>query len=509
MTANTQISLDQLKSYLWGAAVLLRGQIDATGYKEYIFPLVFFKRICDVHDEEYEAYLKEGEGNTDYALCQEYTINIPDGAHWRDVRNTPENIGTALVAAFLRIEQANPATMTKDGRLVGGLSGIFGKKDHWTNKNIMPDRIIRSLIEHFSKLTLSLAACPADEMGTGYEYLVGQFADDAGNTAQEFYTNRTVVDLMSEILKPEPGESIYDPTCGSGGMLIKTITYLKNQGKDWRGVKAFGQEVNALTASIARMNLFLHGVEEFSVSNADTLKSPTFIKGGELQTFDLILANPPYSIKKWNRTAFSNDPYGRNFLGTPPQGRADYAFIQHILKSMSPKTGRCAILLPHGILFREEERHIREALVKSDLIDCVVGLGPNLFFNASMESCILLCRKQKPVERRGKILFINAVNELVRKNAESRLEPEHIAKIINAYNSKTDIDNFSRYATIAEISQNKFSLAISLYAYVHSTDTQNTEETVPLSKCIEVWKTTSESVENNLSTLLTMLTEVK
>ena len=502
-----QITIEQLETYLWGAAVLLRGQIDAAGYKEYIFPLLFFKRLCDVHDEEYAAYLKEGGGSTEYAECQEYTINIPEHAHWNDVRNTTENIGSALVSAFLRIEQANPPVQARDGRMVGGLTGIFGKKDHWTNKNIMPDRIIRSLIEHFSRLSLTLAACPADEMGTGYEYLIGKFADDAGNTAQEFYTNRTVVELMAEILQPQAGESIYDPTCGSGGMLIKSILHVKERGQDWRSVKAFGQEFNALTASIARMNLFLHGVEEYSVANADTLQAPAFIRNGKLQTFDVVLANPPYSISEWNQTAFSTDKYGRNFLGTPPQGRADYAFIQHILKSMDPRTGRCAILLPHGILFRKEEAAIRTALVESDLVDCVIGLGPNLFFNSPMEACVLICRSQKPVARRGKILVINAVNEVTRKNANSRLEPHHIARIVEAYNNYADVPDFCKVLPKPEIKANGYDLSIQKYVFI--VDKGEGFADVDLQQALMEWQTNGQAALNALGDLENILAEGK
>lgn len=500
-----QITIEQLEAYLWGAAVLLRGQIDAAGYKEYIFPLLFFKRLCDVHDEEYAAYLKEGGGSTEYAECQEYTINIPDHTHWNDVRNTTENIGSALVSAFLRIEQANPPVQARDGRMVGGLTGIFGKKDHWTNKNIMPDRIIRSLIEHFSRLSLTLAACPADEMGTGYEYLIGKFADDAGNTAQEFYTNRTVVELMAEILQPQAGESIYDPTCGSGGMLIKSILHVKERDQDWRSVKAFGQEFNALTASIARMNLFLHGVEEYSVANADTLQAPAFIRNGKLQTFDVVLANPPYSISEWNQTAFNTDKYGRNFLGTPPQGRADYAFIQHILKSMDPKTGRCAILLPHGILFRKEEAAIRTALVESDLVDCVIGLGPNLFFNSPMEACVLICRSQKPVERRGKILVINAVNEVTRKNANSKLEPHHIARIVDAYNNYADVPDFCKVLSKPEIKANGYDLSIQKYVFI--VDKGEGFADVDLQRALTEWQTSSKAALDALGDLGNILAE--
>ena len=204
---------------------MLRGQIDASGYKEYIFPLMFFKRVSDVYDEQYNRYLEESDGDEDYARSQEYDIVVPEGAHWNDVRKVTENVGQALVDAFRQIEEANPPKEI-NGRMVGGLTGIFGDKSGWTNKNKMPDRIILSLIEHFSTQTLSLENCPADEMGLGYEYLIGQFANDAGHTAQEFYTNRTVVTLMAEILQPKPDESIYDPTCGSGGMLIKSLTHL-------------------------------------------------------------------------------------------------------------------------------------------------------------------------------------------------------------------------------------------------------------------------------------------
>ena len=298
------ISLDELEKYLWGAAVLLRGQIDATSYKEYIFPLVFFKRLCDVFDEAYGEAMVLSDGDNDFARldAEQRVATIPLGAHWNDVREVTENIGQALVTALNRIEQANPP-IELYGRKIGGLEGIFGPKQIWTNKDNMPDRLIADLLEHFSQLNLSLAACPADEMGTGYEYLVGKFADDAGHTAQEFYTNRTVVTLMAEILQPKVGESIYDPTCGSGGMLIKCLTYVRDRGEEWRSMKVFGQELNSLTASIARMNLFLHGVQEYTIINDDTLTDPGFIKNGHLQKFDIVLANPPYSIKQWNRDA--------------------------------------------------------------------------------------------------------------------------------------------------------------------------------------------------------------
>jgi len=289
-TPDQPISLDELKSFLWGAATRLRGQIDAAGYKEYIFPLLFFKRISDVYDEQFSGFLAEGGAEYAGMQAEELAIRIPDGAHWDDVREVTENVGQRLVEAFIAIEQANPGEEA-DGRIIGGLDGIFGPKDGWTNKAKMPDHIITSLIEDFSRYNLSLAACPADEMGQAYEYLVGKFADDAGNTAQEFYTNRTVVDLMAEILQPKPGESIYDPTCGSGGMLVKCLDFLRKKGEPWQGVKVFGQEINALTSAIARMNLYLNGVEDFSIVREDTLAHPAFIDGSKLRKFDIVLAN--------------------------------------------------------------------------------------------------------------------------------------------------------------------------------------------------------------------------
>ena len=456
------IGLDELKSFLWGAATRLRGQIDAAGYKEYIFPLLFFKRISDVYDEQYDGFLHDG--GAEYANMQaaELAIRIPEGAHWRDVRQITENVGQRLVEAFIAIEQANPG-VEEDGRIVGGLDGIFGPKDGWTNKAKMPDHIITSLIEDFSQYNLSLAACPADEMGQAYEYLVGKFADDAGNTAQEFYTNRTVVTLMAEILQPKPNESIYDPTCGSGGMLIKCLNYLRDKNQPWQGVKVFGQEINALTASIARMNLYLNGVEDFSVVREDTLAHPAFVDGSRLRKFDMVLANPPYSIKTWNREAFMNDRWGRNFLGTPPQGRADYAFFQHILASMNDKTGRCAILFPHGVLFRKEEKELREILVKKDLIECVIGIGRNLFYNSCMDACVIICRSHKPVNRQDKILFIDAKNEVTRKNAESYLEPKHIQKISDTYFEYKEVEKFSKIVAAEEILQHNAKLSVALY----------------------------------------------
>ena len=449
---SARLTQGELEAHLWGAAVLLRGLIDAADNKQYIFPLLFFKRLSDVWDEDYQAALKE-TGDREYAQATANDrFKIPSGAHWRDVRNATHDVGRALLKAFQAIETTNPER----------LRGIFGSAS-WTDKAQMPDATIKNLIEHFSQHTLSLAAVPEDELGNGYEYLIKQFADDSGHTAQEFYTNRTLVHLMAQMLEPKARETIYDPTCGTGGMLISCLAEVTRQGGDPRTIGLYGQEIISITAAIARMNLVLHGVEDFHIAIGNTLSIPAFVEGDRLKTFSIVLANPPYSIKKWNRDAWQNDPWGRNFLGTPTQGRADYAFFQHILKSMDPRTGRCAILFPHGVLFRNEEMDMRRNLIQADLLECVLGLGPNLFYNSPMEACILVCRTRKPASRRGRVLFIDALQDVARERAVSYLKPEHQKRILNAYRAFKNVDGFATVATTDEILARDGNLSIPRY----------------------------------------------
>ncbi len=304
------ISQSQLESYLWGAATLLRGFIDAGDYKQFIFPLLFYKRLCDVYDEELARALEESGGDQEYAaLPEQHRFQIPEEAHWNATRVKVRNVGKVIQDGLRDIERANPDT----------LYGVFGDAQ-WTNKERLPDHMLREMIEHFSSQTLSLANCPEDELGVGYEFLIKKFADDSGHTAAEFYTNRTVVHLMTEMLEPMPGESIYDPTCGSAGMLLSAVTHLKRQNKEWRNLRLFGQERNLLTSAIGRTNLFLHGIEDFRIVRGDTLANPAFVEGDRLMQFDVVLANPPYSIKQSDRYAWAADPWGRNIYGAPPSG---------------------------------------------------------------------------------------------------------------------------------------------------------------------------------------------
>lgn len=492
-----QISQSQLESYLWGAATLLRGYIDAGDYKQFIFPLLFYKRLCDVYDEELAEALAESDGDTEYAaMPEQHRFQIPVDAHWSVTRNQVSNVGKAIQDALRSIEKANPDT----------LFGVFGDAQ-WTNKDRLPDRMLRELVEHFSSQTLSLANCPEDELGIGYEFLIKKFADDSGHTAAEFYTNRTVVHLMTEMLEPQQGESIYDPTCGSAGMLLSAVTHLKRQGKEWRNLKLYGQERNLLTSAIGKMNIFLHGIEDFKIVRGDTLANPVFVEGDRLKQFDVVLANPPYSIKQWDRDAWSADPWGRNIYGTPPQGRADYAFWQHIIKSMNPKTGRCAILFPHGVLFRNEESAMREKLVAHDVVECVLGLGPNLFYNSPMEACVVICRMNKPKERRNKVLFINAVNEVTRERAQSFLTEEHIQRIVAAYQAFNDEDGFTRVVGSDEIREKGSNLSIPLYVRLDNGNGNGNGagEVISLKQAIADWQESSMALRESVNSLFEVL----
>jgi len=480
-----------LEKYLWGAATYLRGHIDAGDYKQFIFPLLFFKRICDVYDEEFAEALAESDGDKDYARSPEFhRFNVPKKHHWNKVRETTTNVGLAIQEAMSAIEKANPDT----------LAGIFGDAS-WTNKDRLSDETLVNLLEHFSAHTLSIANVPDDQLGNAYEYLIKQFADDSGHTAAEFYTNRTVVRLMTLIMDPQPGESVYDPTCGSGGLLLNCALQLKDASREYRTLKLYGQEINLITSAIARMNMFMHGIEEFQIVRGDTLSEPKLLENDTLKTFNVILANPPYSIKAWDRTAFENDPWGRNLWGTPPQGCADYAFQQHIQKSLDPKNGRSISLWPHGILFRDAEKSMRQQMIESDVVECVIGLGPNLFYNSTMEACLLITNTNKPKKRRGKILIINAVKEVRQDKNIGFLEEHHIQKIYQAYRKFEDQDGFARLVSIDDVAKHNASLNIALYL----SNVDSGGESVTLDEAVHNWTDSSAALNSSMEELFTTL----
>lgn len=452
-----RITLPNLEQYLARAADLLRGSIDQADFKAYIFPLMFFKRISDVYAEESAQALAESDGDHEFAaFAENHRFAIPDGNLWSDVRNHTENIGSALQTAFREIEKANPET----------LYGIFGNAN-WTNKDKLPDRKLADLIEHFSTKTLSNANVAPDVFGNAYEYLIKRFADQSNKKAGEYYTPRSVVGLLINILDPQEGETVYDPACGTGGMLIEVIEHVKSAGGSPKTLwgKLYGQEKVLATSAIARMNLLLHGVEDFKIIREDTLRNPAFYTGNRLAQFDCVVANPPFSLKNWGESEWPSDKWGRNQLGgVPPKGYADWAWVQHMLTSADPKTGRVAVVLPQGALFRQgAEARIRTHVLKSDKIEAVIGLAPNLFYGTGLAACVLIFRHDKPADRTGKVLFINGEDLMKKGRNQNTLEPKHSQELLEAYRGFADIDGRARVAGLDEIEANDFNLNIPLY----------------------------------------------
>ncbi len=449
-----KVTLSQLEQYLSKAAWILKGPVDAADFKAYIFPLLFFKRISDVYDEEWQNALQESEGDKEYASLPEFhRFIIPEDCHWRNVRETTVNVGQAIEKALRGIEQSNQAM----------LYGIFGDTQ-WANKNKLSDHLLINLIEHFSQYNLSRANVDPDLLGQSYEYLIKHFADLTNKKAGEFYTPRSVVHLMGLITDPHEGESIYDPACGTGGMLMESINHLKENNEDFRTLKLYGQEKNLTSSSIARMNMFLHGLDDFQIVRGDTLRQPAFFEGDELQNFDCVIANPPFSLSDWGAEYWANDPFGRNIAGVPPQGNGDMAWIQHMIKSMKSQTGRMAVVLPHGALFRKgAEGKIRQALLEMDLLEAVIGLGPNIFYGTQLAASVLIFRSNKKNDRKNRVIFIDASDQIRVGRAQNFLETEHVNQIYQWYKDGIDVENYVKIAGINNIKENDFNLNIPLY----------------------------------------------
>lgn len=448
-----KLTLSQLEQYLSKAAWILKGPVDASDFKVYIFPLLFFKRISDVYDEEFRTALEESDGDEEYAALPEFhRFVIPDGCHWADVRNTTLNVGLAIEEALRGIEQANQQF----------LYGIFGDAQ-WSNKNKLPDRLLIDLIEHFSQYKLSNSNVEADMLGNAYEYLIKHFADLTNKKAGEFYTPRSVVNLLGLILNPQEGESVYDPACGTGGMLLECVDHLKESGKDYRTLKLFGQEKNLTSSSIARMNMFLHGMEDFQIVREDTLRYPAFFDSDGLKKFDCVIANPPFSLKDWGAENWVNDPYGRNIAGVPPKGNGDMAWVQHMISSLNEQ-GRMTVVLPHGVLFRKaSEQKIRQALLELDLLEAVIGLGPNIFYGTQLAACVLVFKKQKETTKQNKILFIDGSDQIRVGRAQNFLEKEHVQQIFDWYRDFHDVENYVKVVDMEQIKENDYNLNIPLY----------------------------------------------
>ena len=440
-----------LSNHLYEACNILRGPVSADEYKNYLFPLMFLKRISDVYDEETAVALVESGGDEEYAALPEmHRFQIPSGCHWSDLRNISIDVGHGIQDSMRKIELANPET----------LYGLFSDFDEasWTNKNKLSDSRLKDLIEHFSKLPLGNESVSADVMGQAYEFLIKKFADMTKDSAGEFYTPRAVVRLMISILDPKPGETIYDPACGTGGMLLESMRHI-NDNNMVLG-RLFGQEKNITTASIARINLFLHGANDFKILRGDTLRNPLFKESDNLQKFDCVVANPPFSLEEWGAELWQHDPYGRNIFGTPSDKNGDYAWLQHMVCSMSEDKGRMGVVLPQGVLFKKEFNSIRCNMVRSGMLDTIIQLPANLFYGTQLAPCILILRRNKS---NGRIRFVDASTLFKKGRAQNYLLDEHVKRIHDLAVSDNDEEGFCKIVRIDDLDEKTAELNVSKF----------------------------------------------
>lgn len=456
-----------LYNYLYEACTIIRGPVSQDSFKDYITPLLYFKRISDVYDEETQAALDESGGDQEYAsFPEQHRFVIPDGCHWDDVRNRTENLGSAIIGAMRMIELANPNTLF-------GVLSVFSTAN-WSNKNVFSDALLRELIEHMSKRRLGNKDYDADIMGDAYEMLLKQFADLSKAKAGEFYTPRSVVRLLVRILDPHPGETVYDPACGSGGMLIEAVHHMKNDQRCCGAI--FGQEKNVTNASVAKMNLFLHGANDFNIMCGDTLNDPKILQNEHLAHFDCVIANPPFSLEDWGAEAWKTDRFGRNIWGTPSDSCGDYAWLQHMVCSMRSLSGRMAVVLPQGVLFRDNESKIREQLVKSDYVEAVVTLGEKLFYGTQLSPCFLVLRNQKPSNHIGKILMVDGSKILTVKRAQNVLSDSDIDRLYQLYLDYSDIEDYSKVVSLEEIKDKSYDLSPNKYVDYHKEEIRPYED---------------------------------
>ena len=463
------LTTQELESKLWQAADILRGQIDSADYKNYIFSILFLKRLSDRFEEEVQSAVKHGLPR-DVALTDkdEHEFVVPEDARWSTITTAAMNLGEALNIASHAVEEANTP------RLDGVLSPTNWNDESKLGSPANRERIIQSLLIHFGDLDLRDENLRIDSSGVGnvlgdaYEYLINRFADDAGKKGGEFYTPRPVVRLIIELLQPQEGMRICDPTAGSGGMLIYAAQYVREQGGDYRNLALHGQERNLGTLAIGKLNLLLHGLRAARLEPGDVIAEPGLVDpSGRLLSYDRVIANPPFSLKNWGHDFAPNDPHHRfdRYGAIPPKTRGDLAFLMHML-GVTNSQGMVGVVMPHGILFRGgSEGKIRKGIIEADLFEAIIGLAPNLFSGASIPVAICVLNKAKPADRRGKALFIDAAQEGYFRQGKARnfIDPEHIDKIVQAYTAFEDVERFAHVADMEEIQENDFNLNISRY----------------------------------------------
>jgi type I restriction enzyme M protein len=464
----SKLTLPQLEAFLWKSADILRGKIDSSDYKKYIFGLLFYKRMSDVWDEEYSTVMKE-YSNEDIARADyNHRFQVPKDCRWEKITEQAENIGQKLNDVFDKLANANSPKLDK----------IFDDLD-FANKDRFPNETLQRLINHFSQYNFGNTYISSDLLGDAYEYLIKQFAADAGKKGGEFYTPREVEKVIISILKPHQKDHIYDPTVGSGGFLLEAYDYLKSKSgeKIAKTLYLYGQELNLATFAIAKINMFLHGLDSADIRRGDTLVNPQFLnQQGGLQTFDIVVANPPYSIKDYEWEAFKNK-FGRlDGYDAPPEKNADYAFVLHIIKSMNVN-GRAGIVLPHGVLFRGgAEARIREQILKNDLVEAVIALPSKLFYGTGIPAAIVILNKNKPEAKKGKVLIIDAEKDFQEGKNQNSLRPQDINKIVKVYAGYEEVEKYARVVSLKEIEDNSFNLNIRQYI-----DSSDKEEEIDVS----------------------------
>ncbi|MDN5299470.1 MAG: type restriction enzyme protein [Clostridiales bacterium] len=468
-----KLNLQQLETKLWDCANVLRGSLSSAQYMDYIFGMMFLKRMNDQFNIEQEK-IKAEKADLPETFLNElledassyHTFFVPKQARWEKLKNLNLNIGPELDKAFHAIEDE-----PKNSELVGVLTTV-----NYNDKERVPDAKLNQLLQIFDSMNLSNEGLETpDIMGDAYMYLLKQFADDGGKKGGEFYTPEEIKELMVRVLQPTETDSIYDPTVGSGGFLINAIEYVKEQGGNHKNVQVYGQEINLSTWAICKLNMLLHEARGAVIYKGDVIREPKNLEGATLKTFDKVIANPPFSLKNWGVESAQNNTYHRFSYGVPPKSYGDLAFVEHMIASLNSK-GKMATVVPHGLLFRGgAEGSIRQGILEDDLFEAIIGLPQNLFYGTGIPAAVLVLNKHKPAERKGKVLFIDASNDFAKDGNKNKLRSEDIDAVVKAYDAFETVEKYAEVVTIDQIRENDYNLNISRYV-----DTTEEEEEVDI-----------------------------